>query len=138
MTPSDVFHCKKCGDCCRGYGGTFVSTREIESIAAYTSTDPERFVKEKCQMSGGKPMLAQGADGYCIFYDGECSIHPVKPDMCRSWPFIKSVLIDVNNWNIMASSCPGIRTDLSDRVVKGCVAEELSRSQRLKRNNPLW
>jgi Fe-S-cluster containining protein len=136
MTPSDIFQCKRCGDCCRGYGGTFVSYREIESIAAFIKMPPERFIREKCQRSGGKPILAQGADGYCIFFDGECAIHPVKPDMCLSWPFIESVLIDAANWNIMASSCPGIRTDLPDRVVRRCVAEALSRHQRQKRNAP--
>ncbi|MBW1841072.1 MAG: YkgJ family cysteine cluster protein [Deltaproteobacteria bacterium] len=126
MTPSDVFDCKKCGDCCRGYGGTFVSVRDIEAIAAYTNTDPEKFVKEKCQMSGGKPVLAQSADGYCIFWDEVCTIHPVKPRMCKAWPFINNILVDVNNWYIMAGSCPGIRIDAPDSVVIECVKKMLS------------
>jgi Fe-S-cluster containining protein len=127
MTPSDIFKCMKCGECCKGYGGTFVGAREIEAIAAYTNTDSERFVAERCRMSGGKPVLAQRADGYCIFWDGQCVIHPVKPNMCRSWPFIRSVLIDVDNWAIMAASCPGIRTDVSPGVLIDCVKKELAR-----------
>jgi Fe-S-cluster containining protein len=127
MKPSDIFSCKKCGDCCKGYGGTFVTHREIEAIAGYINADVDRFIDEKCQMSGDRPVLAQGNNGYCIFWDEACTIHPVKPRMCRAWPFIESVLIDVNNWQIMAASCPGIRIDVADRVVMECVNKELSK-----------
>lgn len=121
MKPSDIFECKKCGDCCRGYGGTYVTEQDIRAIAAYIKTDPESFIKDYCQMSGNKPVLAQGKDGYCVFWDGLCTIHPVKPQMCRAWPFIKSVLIDIHNWHIMAASCPGIRTDVPDKVVQDII-----------------
>jgi len=129
VRPSDIFNCKKCGDCCKGYGGTFVTEGEIETIASYIHTDPQRFVADKCQMSGERPVLAQSGSGYCIFWDEECTIHPVKPRMCKSWPFIESVLVDINNWHIMAALCPGIRTDLPDSIVMECVKKELSQQQ---------
>ena len=62
-------------------------------------------------MSGGKPVLAQRRDGYCIFWEKCCTIHPVKPHMCKNWPFIPGVLADIGNWKTMAASCPGIRKD---------------------------
>lgn len=108
----DFFKCKTCGDCCRGYGGTYVTEKDIEAIADFIKTDAKTFVSKYCRYSGKKPVLAQGENGYCIFWDKLCTIHPVKPRMCRAWPFIESVLIDKNNWNIMANSCPGIRTDV--------------------------
>ncbi|MDM8549118.1 YkgJ family cysteine cluster protein [Desulfobacterales bacterium HSG2] len=120
-----IFNCKKCGDCCKGYGGTFVTAEDVEAIAAYIKTDPERFVADYCDMSGGKPVLAQGGNGYCIFWDEVCTIHPVKPRMCRAWPFIESVLTDINNWHIMAGVCPGIRTDVPDDVIRACVREKV-------------
>ena len=127
--PSDIFNCIKCGDCCKGYGGTFVSGDEIRKIADYLKTDPERFVENYCQMSGGKPVLGQGKDGYCIFWEDICKIHPVKPRMCKMWPFIQSVLVDIQNWQIMSALCPGIRTDVPDRVVRECVKKILSKSE---------
>jgi Fe-S-cluster containining protein len=127
--PSDIFNCIKCGDCCKGYGGTFVSGDEIRKIADYLKTDPERFVENYCQMSGGKPVLGQGKDGYCIFWEDICKIHPVKPRMCKRWPFIQSVLVDIQNWQIMSALCPGIRTDVPDRVVRECVKKILSKSE---------
>ena len=128
MKSSDIFKCKKCGDCCKGYGGTFVTEKNIIAIAAYIKADPEQFVVDYCKMSGKKPVLAQGKNGYCIFWEGQCTIHPVKPRMCKAWPFIESVLTDVNNWHIMASSCPGIRIDVPDSLIKECVKKELSKN----------
>jgi len=128
INTEDIFKCRQCGVCCKGYGGTFLSEKEIEKIAAYTHTDSKKFVEDYCQISGKKTFLAQAGDMYCIFWDGLCTIHPVKPRMCKAWPFIKSVLIDINNWYIMASLCPGIRTDVPNSIIKECVAEELSKN----------
>ncbi len=127
MKPSDIFKCTKCGDCCKGYGGTYVTAKDIEAIAGYIKTDPESFVDNYCNISGSKLVLAQGENGYCIFWDDICTIHPVKPHMCRQWPFIKSILIDADNWDIMANQCPGIRTDVPDSVVLKCVKKKLSK-----------
>jgi Fe-S-cluster containining protein len=128
VKPSDIFKCRQCGDCCKGYGGTFVTEKEIKAIADYLKTDPESFVDNYCKVSGGKTLLAQGRDAYCLFWDGLCTIHPVKPRMCKNWPFIKSVLVDITNWHIMAALCPGIRTDFPDDVIKECVRKELTKN----------
>ncbi len=121
-----IFNCKKCGDCCKGYGGTYVTHNDIKAIAKYTETTPDRFVADYCQLSGGKLLLAQSSNGYCIFWDKICTIHPVKPRMCGEWPFIKSVLTDAVNWRIMASSCPGMSTDTEDEVIKEVVSREIT------------
>ncbi len=46
MKPSDIFKCEKCGDCCKGYGGTFVTEKDIKAIAAYLKTDPQFLIKD--------------------------------------------------------------------------------------------
>ena len=92
-------------------------------MAGHLDMPAQRFVQKYCQMSGGQPVLAQGAYGYCIFWDGLCSIHPVKPHMCRQWPFIRAILVDPANWYIMAANCPGMRTDVPDEAVRQCVTE---------------
>lgn len=103
-----LFNCKRCGDCCHGYGGTVVSKQDIIRIAAYLGKDSTSFVDECCEFSGTKPILTQNKDGYCIFWNKICTIHPVKPRMCREWPFIPGLLVDPHNWQIMASMCPGM------------------------------
>jgi uncharacterized protein len=125
-SPDDIFQCQKCGDCCRGYGGTYLSPQDIQAIAEYTYTDPTEFTQTYCVFSGNKPMLAQGDDGYCVFWDDLCTIHPVKPRMCKAWPFIESILVDVGNWEAMSALCPGIRTDFSVETIIACVKQKLS------------
>ncbi|MCD6184394.1 MAG: YkgJ family cysteine cluster protein [Deltaproteobacteria bacterium] len=126
MESLDIFNCIKCGDCCKGYGGAFVTPDDIKAISKYINTDPEHFIEEFCQISGGKPLLAQGENGYCVFWNEVCTIHPVKPRMCKEWPFINAVLVDIENWHIMASFCPGIRTDVPVNIVQEYVRKKLS------------
>ncbi len=126
IKPSNLFQCKKCGECCKGYGGTYVTTDNIKEIAAYIQIAPAEFEKKYCRISGNRPLLRQSENGFCIFWNDLCTIHPVKPKMCRDWPFIKSVLADIKNWEIMAGSCPGIRTDFPDHIIKAVIEKKLS------------
>ncbi len=132
---ADIFECENCGTCCRGFGGTYVSAEHINEIAAFLETDPETVKNRYTVPAGSKRVLAQKPDGYCVFWDKHCTIHPVKPRMCRAWPFIESVLRAPENWHIMAGSCPGMKTNgISERFVTACVERELGR---LKRRNAI-
>ena len=127
MKLSDIFNCTKCGDCCKGYGGAFVTPDDIKAISDYLNAEPEHFIEKFCQISGGKPLIAQSENGYCIFWNEVCTIHPVKPRMCKEWPFIKALLLDIENWHIMASLCPGIRTDIPIDIVQDYVRKQHSK-----------
>jgi Fe-S-cluster containining protein len=116
-----LFACTCCGDCCRGYGGTYLSEADIVAIARYIGVSPDCLTDRYTCTSGGRRLLAQGDNGYCIFWDKVCTIHPVKPKMCRQWPFIPSILVDVGNWRAMAASCPGMNADAPDRQILNCV-----------------
>jgi uncharacterized protein len=120
-----IFECQCCGDCCKGYGGTYVTESDIRAISAYIGVPEERFIEDFCTLSGQKPLLRQGENGYCIFWNRLCTIHAVKPRMCRAWPFLNSIIIDPTNWRIMADSCPGIRTDFTDETIVSTVQKEL-------------
>jgi Fe-S-cluster containining protein len=124
-----IFSCRQCGDCCQGYGGTYVSRADVAAIAAYIGMDADRFEKTYCTASGDGSVLVQQENGFCIFWkDRVCSIHAVKPRMCREWPFIRSVLVDPDNWEKMASMCPGIRKGVPPDVVKKCVETMLQKN----------
>ena len=124
----DLFACRRCGDCCKGYGGTYITENEINNICRFLGLERNTFVKRYCQMSGDRPVIAQGLDGYCIFWDKLCIIHAVKPRMCRNWPFIESLLVDAKNWQAMAASCPGMRATASDDQIQKCVSEFIHKS----------
>ncbi len=130
-----IFTCQMCGECCRGYGGTYVSESDIKAIANFIGEDPEDFKARYCQLSGSRYVLAQAENGYCVFWDELCRIHPVKPRMCRNWPYISAVLEDVDNWRMMANSCPGIKTDVSDEVIRRTVARKIEERRRQRRQD---
>ncbi len=49
----------------------------------------------------------------CIFLQQtsqgkSCSIYPVRPAQCRSWPFWPTNLAGPDSWNLVAQKCPGI------------------------------
>lgn len=122
-----LFSCTLCGDCCKGYGGTYVSEADMDAIARYLGQTAQWVKARYTRLSGGGWLIAQGENGYCLFWDKVCTIHPVKPKMCRRWPFIPSILVDVGNWRAMASSCPGMNADADERVIRECVQEKLGK-----------
>jgi Fe-S-cluster containining protein len=66
-------------------------------------------------------MIRTVESGYCIFWDKLCTIHEVKPRMCKIWPFIESILVDPSNWDIIRSMCPGIRENTNMDDLAECV-----------------
>ena len=131
---SDLFSCHRCGQCCKGYGGAFVTDSDVRAIAEHLKETPQDVVFKYCRRSGSRFILAQKSDGYCVFYDAGCRIHPVKPRMCKVWPFIESVLRDIGNWRIMAGFCPGINIDAPEAAIRARVEEELEHLRRI--SNP--
>ncbi len=127
IVTKELFECRRCGDCCKGFGGTYLTGEDIEAISRYIGSNPEKFIARYCSLSGTKPVLAQRSDGYCIFWDNICTIHLVKPHMCRKWPFIESILVDAKNWLIIADSCPGIHADAPVDAVQKYVKKKLTR-----------
>ncbi len=117
----DLFSCTLCGECCKGFGGTYLSDADIEAIARFLDIDTQIFIDKYTALSGSKRLIRQAESGYCVFWDRVCTIHPVKPRMCRQWPFIRNILVDVGNWRAMAKSCPGMNADAADDDILACV-----------------
>ena len=56
--PPTLFKCLQCGDCCKGYGGTYVTDKDIEAIAEFIGCNADSFVARYCTLSGNRPLLA--------------------------------------------------------------------------------
>jgi len=136
ITSKDIFHCQQCGECCTGYGGTYITPKDIDAIADFLKTDANEFVENYCQISSDKPVLKVGDNGKCLFFDDkvQCTIHPVKPRMCKAWPFIKNVIKAPGNWEIMSGACPGIKTGFDIEDIKRCVQEEIDILNELRKD----
>jgi Fe-S-cluster containining protein len=109
------FSCTQCGNCCSGAPGhVWVTTAEIERIAAFCNLTVEDFSRRHLRRVGFGRSLLELPGGDCEFLDRlpdgktQCRIHPVRPVQCRTWPFWKSNLSTPGDWQSAATGCPGI------------------------------
>ncbi|OQY00569.1 MAG: zinc/iron-chelating domain-containing protein [Desulfobacteraceae bacterium 4572_130] len=124
---NNIFECQQCGKCCFGFGGTYVTKKDINKIAEYLNITPGSFINQFCDKSGTKNILTQKKNGFCIFFDKNCTIHPVKPYMCKAWPFLKTILKNPENWDAMANSCKGMKKQIPHKILKQIVLMEIQK-----------
>lgn len=125
-----AFHCTQCGNCCTGSPGVvWISEREIAALADHLGLTPQETAQRYCHKVAGRFSLTESRNpnhgGYdCVFLrelppeagDGQtvaharriCSIYPVRPLQCRTWPFWKSCLTSPQAWAGAGQRCPGI------------------------------
>ena len=102
--------CKECeGNCCIGESGyIWVSPKEIEEISKFLKTDVEKFKEMYLIKVGYKYSIKEKPykNGFaCIFFANGCSIYPVRPKQCRTFPFWDYFKTRVNE---LKKECPGI------------------------------
>ncbi|MDD3581026.1 MAG: YkgJ family cysteine cluster protein [Desulfobacca sp.] len=112
--PRSVFECQQCGECCRGRGGILVSDAEIARLAGFLRLSEAEFHSQYVESSPLGPNLRTNAEGVCILnQEGRCRVHPVKPKICREWPFLPAILADPEELELAKEACPGIAPDCS-------------------------
>ena len=106
------FKCTGCGQCCTGAPGyVWVTDKEIEEMAAYIEISPEDFVKRYVRKApGGRLALIERPKNYdCVFLkDKKCTIYPVRPKQCQTFPWWKETLSSRKAWDETGSYCEGI------------------------------
>lgn len=112
MPRPDAFTCRRCGHCCHGEGGIVLSPADIDRLAGHLALAAAELLARYAQYVSGKYRLIAGADGYCVFYDEGCGVHPGRPDVCRAWPYFRGNLIDADSHAMAAEDCPGINRDV--------------------------
>lgn len=109
------FTCTQCGNCCSGDPGYVWATREeIARISAFLGRSDGWLEPAHLRRVGLHYSLTEHANGDCVFLEREngkatCSIYPVRPLQCRTWPFWTENLKSQKVWDeIAASKCPGM------------------------------
>jgi len=111
MNKSPVFQCQQCGDCCAGRGGIFVRPEEVTAMAAFLGLEEEEFCVRFLEHSAQGARLAI-QDGVCVFVaDNRCRVHPVKPFICRQWPYLPILLVDEEEFEAAKGACPGLNPE---------------------------
>lgn len=122
------FRCTRCGACCTGTPGyVWVSDEEIAAIAEFRGESVEEVTGLYTRLVPRGRTLRDKINTDCVFYDREqhgCTIYPVRPRQCRTWPFWESNVATPQAWEKTCKVCPG--SGQGDLIS----AEEIS--QRLK------
>ncbi|HEY9074097.1 MAG TPA: YkgJ family cysteine cluster protein [Desulfobaccales bacterium] len=110
MNSHKVFDCQQCGDCCAGRGGIHAKPEEVEAMAALLSMSVEDFCRDYMENSVTGARLTIADNGCCVFLmEGNlCRVHPVKPFICRQWPFLPILLVEPDELEHAKGACPGI------------------------------
>lgn len=103
------FSCQGCGHCCTFPGGfVYGSEKEFRRIADYLDLPFETFLERYTEEIDGRVSLVSPDNGPCVFYDGECTIYPVRPSQCSSYPFWQDILKSKRRWEREAETCRGM------------------------------
>lgn len=105
-----AFECTRCGKCCTGDPGyVWVTDEELDAIAKFLAR-PLREVRDLySRPARGRRSLRERANGDCVFWDHRkgCTIYPVRPPQCRTWPFWESNVATPEDWERTCRVCPG-------------------------------
>lgn len=99
--------------CCGPFGGVQRGIDSIEgrqfSEIVLTEDDTKRLLASGCAQliehsAGGNYRMKLQSDGSCIaFKNGRCSIHTIKPTLCRAFPFYVDMFVGLCG----VTECPG-------------------------------
>jgi Fe-S-cluster containining protein len=104
------FRCTRCGHCCTGAPGfVWVTDEEVAAIAELRGEQLADVEGLYTRLVGTKRSLRERLNGDCVFYDraAGCTIYPVRPRQCRTWPFWESNVQSPEAWRRTCTTCPG-------------------------------
>ena len=110
------FECMECGACCAGpsEGYIWVTRSEIQIIADFLKISTGQLRQKFMKRVGLRiTIIEHPTTKDCMFLQESvsqktCTIYPIRPSQCRSWPFWSSNLASPDSWNKVAQKCPGI------------------------------
>jgi Fe-S-cluster containining protein len=106
------FSCQQgCTKCCSRRGSVYLTESDLARAAAYLGMTTTEF--EKAHLIRYRHVLRlrklpRGNDNCRFLTAAGCSIHPVKPTQCRTYPFWPGLIDSKASWRLESTFCPGI------------------------------
>jgi len=106
------FECTQCGACCTTHGEysfLYLVDAEVQAIAHYLGLARAEFEQRYCRREDDWIVIrADQPDCPFLTADKRCSIYPVRPKQCRTWPFW-DIHLERAVWEgEVAKTCPGV------------------------------
>ncbi|MDF2577353.1 MAG: hypothetical protein K0S74_837 [Chlamydiales bacterium] len=110
------FKCTQCGRCCTGSPGyVWLTEEEMQAMAKYLDMSLTQFTQRYVRKVNGRFSLLEYANQEewgkydCVFLkDNRCSIHPVRPKQCRTYPWWPENLASPKHWDKATLTCEGV------------------------------
>ena len=103
------FECRRCGACCTGDPGiVYADKNEAARIAEYLGIDFSFLVDSYLYPIRAGYGVREHMDGRCFFYEDGCTVYPVRPHQCGTYPFWFENLRSLKKWKRISETCPGI------------------------------
>ena len=108
------FQCMRCNACCSGQPGfVWLSKRDLMALSEYFDLSIQRFALTFCRIVDlgivTTLSLKEKQNNDCIFLENDgCSVYPVRPVQCRTYPFWETILENEQSWIEEGKQCPGI------------------------------
>jgi Fe-S-cluster containining protein len=86
-----------------------VNEEEIAALAEHRGESVEEVTGLYTRLAARGRSLREKANGDCVFYDraAGCTVYPVRPRQCRTWPFWESNVRTPEGWRRTCEVCPG-------------------------------
>jgi Fe-S-cluster containining protein len=104
------FTCTRCGHCCTGEPGfVWVDDADLAAIAEHRGETLDEIKGLFTRWTARGRTLRERTNGDCVFYDQQagCTVYPVRPPQCRTWPFWESNVETPEAWHQTCEVCPG-------------------------------
>lgn len=117
-----TFTCTQCGNCCTGPTGyVWFTDDEAIAMAKFLKMSLSAFRKQYTRKIFGRQSLTENHTEHgfdCSFLARDengkalCSVYPVRPAQCRSWPFWNENLRSEHSYDAASERCPGMTRGL--------------------------
>jgi Fe-S-cluster containining protein len=103
------FECTQCGECCERPGMIYLDDDDIDRIATYLEIDEAEMKRDRLTHDHGTWVIKVTRRRKCCFYvDKKCTVHPIKPQQCKSYPFWPENVCTAPEWREAKTHCEGI------------------------------
>jgi Fe-S-cluster containining protein len=104
------FECTGCHACCRGGhdGVVYATEQELPRIAEFLGMTLPEFDRRHVRRVDGNGTIRLTADGDCSLWKDGCTVYPVRPRQCRTYPFWPEHLRSRAAWERESMACEGM------------------------------